>query len=389
VIEHTHGDARAGRLCTSRGEVATPVFMPVGTQGTVKAMEQRELNTAGAGIILGNTYHLYLRPGPALIEKAGGLHAFIHWDGHLLTDSGGYQVFSLANLRGISEEGVVFKSHLDGSAHLFTAENVVDFQRSFGSDIMMVLDECPPYPCEESYALQSNALTVRWASRCRERLEQTAPQYGHDQSLFGIVQGSVYPAIRESSARELVAMNFDGYAIGGLSVGEPAEEMYRMVQICTEILPAEKPRYLMGVGTPENMLEAIGRGVDMFDCVMPTRNARNALVFTSVGKLNLRNACHAEAFSPLDDQCGCYTCRNFSRAYLRHLFKSGEILGLQLATIHNVTYYCTLMRSAREAITGQRFQEWKASILAAIAPAEKASETDLESTITNRENQNP
>ena len=346
--------------------------MPVGTQGSVKAIEQRELVSEDARIILGNTYHLYLRPGTKLIETAGGLHRFMGWDRHLLTDSGGYQVFSLAGLRGISEEGVQFRSHIDGSAHLFTPERVIDFQRSLGSDIMMVLDECAPHPCDEEYAERSNALTLRWAERSRVRLEQTVPLYGHEQSLFGIVQGSVYPSIRENSSRALGALDFPGYAIGGLSVGEPVDQMYRMVEICTDILPLEKPRYLMGVGTPENLLEGIERGVDMFDCVMPTRNARNAVVFTSRGRLNMRNARHADDFSPVDPACSCYTCRTFSRAYLRHLFKAGEILALQLATIHNIAYYLSLLRAAREAIAGGTFPAWKQSVLSAVAVEEAA-----------------
>lgn len=366
-LEHTDGNARAGRITTSRGEIPTPVFMPVGTQGTVKAMEQRELQALDARIILGNTYHLYLRPGTDLIEKAGGLHKFIGWDRHMLTDSGGYQVFSLSDLRGIEEEGVHFKSHLDGSKHLFSPERVVGFQRSLGSDIMMVLDECTPFPCEEEYAARSNAMTLRWAARCREAFEKSTPLYGHEQALFAIVQGSTFPAIREASARALTAMDFPGYAIGGLSVGEPADAMYRMVECCTGILPAAKPRYLMGVGTPENILEGIDRGIDMFDCVMPTRNARNALVYTWNGKLNLRNSVNADDFGPIDRQCDCYACRTFTRAYMRHLFKAGEILALQLATIHNVTFYITLVRRAREAILRGNFAAWKAETLASIA----------------------
>ncbi len=372
TLEHTDGRARAGRIVTSRGEILTPVFMPVGTQGTVKAMEQRELAALDARIILGNTYHLYLRPGTGLIENAGGLHAFIGWDRHLLTDSGGYQVFSLSDLRGITHDGVQFKSHLDGSLHSFTPERVVDFQRCFGSDIMMVLDECPPYPCGEEYAARSNEITMRWAARCRERSAATNPKYGHDQALFAIVQGSVFPEIRERSARTLAAMDFEGYAIGGLSVGEPVQEMYRMVELCTDVLPGTKPRYLMGVGTPENILESIERGVDMFDCVLPTRNARNAVVFTSQGRINLRNARHAADFSPVDPLCDCYTCTKFTRAYLRHLFKAGEILALQLATMHNITFYVRLLTQARAAIAGGTFGAWKAETLAGMQPAEIA-----------------
>jgi queuine tRNA-ribosyltransferase len=366
-LEHTDGLARAGSIQTDHGEIPTPIFMPVGTQGAVKAVEPRELEELGARIILGNTYHLYLRPGNGLIERAGGLHGLIGWRRPILTDSGGYQVFSLSELRGIEEEGVTFKSHLDGSTHKFSPERVVEIQRVLGSDIMMVLDECTPYPCTEDYALRSNALTLRWAGRCQERMAQTSPSYGTNQSLFAIVQGSTYPAIREESARALVAMDFEGYAIGGLSVGEPAELMYEITGLCTAILPASRPRYLMGVGTPANIIEAIARGVDMFDCVMPTRNARNAVLFTSRGKLNMRNAVHTADLGPVDPDCTCYTCRSFSRAYLRHLFKSGEILALQLASLHNLTFYLHLARSAREAIAEHRFAAWKDSMLAALS----------------------
>ncbi len=347
--------------------------MPVGTQGSVKAIEQRELEEVGAPIILGNAYHLYLRPGTALIEKAGGLHAFIGWQRPILTDSGGYQVFSLSDLRRIGDNGVEFRSHLDGSRHVFTPEKAVDIQRSLGSDVMMVLDECAPYPTDERYAADSHALTLRWAERCRERAEQTSPLYGRSQSLFGIVQGSTYPALREQSAAGLVGMNFEGYAIGGLSVGEPEDVMYAMTGICTEILPADKPRYLMGVGTPRNILESIERGVDMFDCVLPTRNGRNAVLFTRNGKLNMRNAAHTNDFRPVDAECTCYACRNFTRAYIRHLFKAGEILALQLATLHNLTFYLWLVAAAREAICTGRFAAWKSTMLATLAavPAEE------------------
>jgi queuine tRNA-ribosyltransferase len=357
-IVQTDGNARAGVLGTGRGEIPTPVFMPVGTQGSVKAVEQRELEELGAPIILGNAYHLYLRPGTTLIEKAGGLHRFIGWPGPILTDSGGYQVFSLTALRRIGEEGVLFRSHIDGSEHSFTPEGVIDIERSLGSDIMMVLDECAPFPCDEAYARRSSDMTLRWAGRCRTRKEQTLPRYGVDQSLFGIVQGGTFEGIREESARGLVGMDFDGYAIGGLSVGEPEETMYRMTEVCTGILPADRPRYLMGVGTPRNMLEAIARGVDMFDCVLPTRNGRNAVLFTRNGRLNMRNAVHAGDFRPVDPKCTCYGCRNFTRAYLRHLFKAGEILALQIASIHNLTFYLWLLSKAREAILGRSFAAW-------------------------------
>lgn len=367
TLQHTDQTARAGLLHTDRGDVQTPVFMPVGTQGSVKAMEPRELREVGARIILGNTYHLYLRPGVELIRRAGGLHGFNGWAGPILTDSGGYQVFSLSDLRGIDPEGVSFKSHHDGSVHRFTPESVVEIQRSLGSDIMMVLDECPPYPCDQEYAERSNALTVKWAARCRERFDATAPLYGARQSLFAIVQGSVYPAIRERSARSLVGLGFDGYAIGGLSVGEPAREMYAMTELCTGLLPPEKPRYLMGVGTPENLIESIDRGIDMFDCVLPTRNGRNAMVFTRQGRLNLRNARFTEDLAPLDSGCHCYTCSHFSRAYLRHLFKAREILGLQLVTIHNLSFYLWLMGAAREAILEGRYRSWKETVLQELA----------------------
>ncbi|HTR98712.1 MAG TPA: tRNA guanosine(34) transglycosylase Tgt [Bacteroidota bacterium] len=367
TVEQRDGDARAGVLRTDRGDIPTPVFMPVGTQGAVKAVEVRELEEIGAAVILGNAYHLYLRPGTALIEKAGGLHRFNGWGRPILTDSGGYQVFSLSALRRISEEGVRFRSHIDGSAHLFTPEGVVDIQRSLGSDIMMVLDECTPYPCDEAYAAESNAMTLRWAARARERLAGTAPLYGREQALFGIVQGSTYAGLREASARALAAMEFDGYAIGGLAVGEPEEEMYRITGLCTAILPEGKPRYLMGVGTPRNMLEAIERGIDMFDCVLPTRNGRNAVLFTRHGKLNMRNAAHAEDFTPPDASCPCYACRNFTRAYIRHLFRAGEILALQLATIHNLTFYIRMVAEARGAILAGRFAAWKASTLNALS----------------------
>ncbi len=348
---------------TGRGEIPTPIFMPVGTQGAVKAIEHRELRELGARIILGNTYHLYLRPGAGLIERAGGLHRFMNWTSPVLTDSGGYQVFSLSDLRGIHKDGVEFKSHLDGSLHNFTPEKVVDIQRALGSDIMMVLDECAPFPCTEEYAVASNEMTLRWAERSKARFEETHPAYGVEQALFGILQGSVYPRIRERSACRLTEIGFDGYAIGGLSVGEPAEQMYAMVDVCTEMLPKEKPRYLMGVGTPENILEAIDRGIDMFDCVLPTRNARNAVVFTAHGRLNLRNAKHADDFSAVDPECSCYGCRNFTRAYLRHLFKAGEILALQCATMHNLTFYLWLVRTARQAILEDRFTAWKLEIM--------------------------
>jgi queuine tRNA-ribosyltransferase len=368
-LEHTNGNARAGVIKTDRGEIQTPIFMPVGTQGSVKAVEHRELLELGAEIVLGNTYHLYLRPGIELLLKAGGLHKFINWDKPILTDSGGYQVFSLTDLRGIDDDGVTFKSHHDGSMHKFTPERVVDIERALGSDIMMVLDECTPYPCDEDYARASNEMTLRWAARCKRQFERTQPLYEFRQSLFAIVQGSTYPGIRELSATTLVEMDFEGYAIGGLSVGEPDVDMYRMTELCTAILPASKPRYLMGVGTPENILESIERGIDMFDCVMPTRNGRNGLLFTRNGKMNLKNAQYTDDFRPVDEECGCYCCRNFSRAYLRHLIRSKEILALQLASIHNLTFYLWLVTSAREAIIAGRFVSWKSEQMKKLSTA--------------------
>jgi queuine tRNA-ribosyltransferase len=376
TLEHTDGLARAGTITTDHGTIPTPIFMPVGTQGTVKAVEPRELEEIGARIILGNTYHLYLRPGCDVMEQAGGLHQFSAWNRPILTDSGGYQVFSLSDLRGIDEDGVVFNSHIDGSSHRFTPEGVIDIQRSLGSDIMMVLDECAPSSCDEAYASKSHQLTLRWAERCRKRFQSTTPRYGHDQALFGIVQGSVFAHLREASARNLVEMEFDGYAIGGLSVGEPADVMYRMTGICTAILPGTKPRYLMGVGTPENILESIERGVDMFDCVMPTRNGRNAMVFTRHGRMNLRNARYATDFTAIDEECTCYACRTFTRAYLRHLTKAREILALQLASIHNLAFYLWLVRAAHEAICAGRFGEWKTGMLRMLASELDDNSTD-------------
>lgn len=349
---------RRGRLTTDHGVIETPIFMPVGTVGSVKAVQQRELiDDIAAQIILGNTYHLYLRPGTDVLEAAGGLHSFIGWDLPILTDSGGYQVFSLAERRKIEESGVEFKSHIDGSRHVFTPEGVVDIQRKIGSDIMMVLDECPPGTADEAYARNSNELTMRWAARCQKRHAETEPLYGHHQSLFAIVQGVIYPEIRRESASRLVDMDFEGYAIGGLSVGEEAEDMYAMVEVCNEILPIHKPRYLMGVGTPANLIENIARGVDMFDCVMPTRNARNGMLFTTEGIINIRNARWKEDFSPLDPGLDGYVSRT-SKSYMRHLHTAGELLGLQLASIHNLTFYLWLMEQARTAIDEDRFPEW-------------------------------
>jgi queuine tRNA-ribosyltransferase len=375
---HTEHNARTGFLETDHGIIETPTFMPVGTQGTVKAIEQRELEEIGAQIILGNTYHLYLRPGMEILRAANGLHKFMNWRKPILTDSGGFQVFSLSELRKLSKEGVRFQSHIDGSYHFFTPENVVDIQRTIGSDIMMMLDECTPFPSTFDEAKQSNELTMRWAKRGRTQFLTTDEVYEHSQAQFAIVQGSIYPELREVSAKQLIELDCEGYAIGGLAVGEPAETMYEMVEVCNEILPTNKPRYLMGVGTPENLLEAIERGVDMFDCVLPTRNGRNANVFTRFGKINFRNAEYKNNFTPIDDECECYTCRNFTRAYLRHLFMTKEILGLQLATIHNLFFYQWLMKETRNAIRAQRFSEWKKEMLVSLS---SSKETDFR--ITN------
>ncbi len=355
--------ARAGWLHTDHGDIPTPIFMPVGTQGTVKTLSPRELEEVNASIILGNTYHLYMRPGHHLIRQMGGLHKFISWPHAILTDSGGFQVFSLKELRKIDEEGIVFQSHLDGSRHKFTPQLVLEIQQYLGSDIMMVLDECTPYPAERDYALKSNELTIKWAGEARNIYANWQPLYGHRQFLFGIVQGSVYKDIREMSARALIEMDFPGYAIGGLAVGEPKETMFGITDFCTDILPQNKPRYLMGVGMPDDILNAIERGVDMFDCVIPTRNARNGTVFTSQGKMVLKAARFKADPKPIDPNCSCYTCQNFSRAYLRHLYNANEILGLKLATLHNVHFYLNLVTQARQAILENRFKTWKEETL--------------------------
>ncbi len=351
--------------------------MPVGTQGTVKALQQRELHEIGADIILGNTYHLYLRPGTTVLQEAGGLHRFISWPKPILTDSGGYQVFSLNDLRTVHEEGVTFRSHLDGSTHVFTPERVVRIQREVGSDIMMVLDECTPFPCTVEYARQSSDLTTRWAQRSREEFDRTEPLYGTRQAIFGIVQGSVFQELREKSARSLLPFEFDGYALGGLAVGEPVETMYAITETTEQFLPQNKPRYLMGVGTPENLLESIARGMDMFDCVLPTRNGRNANVFTRNGQLNLRNAAYKTDVSPIDSECSCYACRTYSRAYLRHLFMAKEILALQIASLHNLAVYLWLMRETRRAIVEQRFTAWKEQMLERLRTNALASEESI------------
>lgn len=352
--------ARAGVLHTGHGKIETPIFMPVGTAGTVKAVHQRELSDdIQAQIILGNTYHLYLKPGVELLEKAGGLHRFNGWRQPILTDSGGYQVYSLAENRKITEDGVTFKSHIDGSRHYFTPETVMDIQRSIGADIIMAFDECTPYPCEYSYAKNSMLLTHQWLKRCVKRMTETSPKYEYEQALFSIVQGSVYKDLREQSAEFIASQNQQGNAIGGLSVGEPHEDMYAMTSLVCNILPADKPRYLMGVGTPENILECIALGVDMFDCVMPTRNARNGMLFTSEGIINIRNEKWKDDLSPIDQTLGGYASTFYSKAYLRHLIMSKEILGAQIATLQNLTFYLWLVKSARVQIENGTFASWK------------------------------
>ncbi len=366
TLQHTDigTQARAGIISTGHGDIPTPVFMPVGTAGTVKAVHQRELKEdVRARIILANTYHLYLRPGTDIIAKAGGLHRFINWNGPILTDSGGYQVFSLAENRKLTEEGAVFSSHIDGSKHQFTPENIVDIQRLIGADIMMAFDECAPYPCDRRYALDSVKLTHRWLKRGFEQYSQTDALYGYSQAFFPIVQGSVYPDLRRESASEVIQYDAQGYAIGGLSVGEPENLMYEMVDIVTGILPADKPRYLMGVGTPVNILEAISRGIDMFDCVIPTRNGRNGMLFTRKGIINIRNQKWKDDFTPVDEDGIIFADTQYSKAYLRHLVISGEILGAQIATLHNLSFFLWLVEEARKKITEGIFGPWKKQIL--------------------------
>ncbi|MEB2297801.1 MAG: tRNA guanosine(34) transglycosylase Tgt, partial [Ignavibacteria bacterium] len=346
---------------------------------TVKAVNQDYLEKdINAQIILSNTYHLYLRPGTEVLEKAGGLHKFMNWRKPILTDSGGYQVYSLSSLRKLKEDGVEFRSHLDGSTHFFSPEKVIKIQRSIGSDIMMVLDECTPYPCDYEYAKKSTELTSKWAILNKEAFENTKPLYDHNQFLFGIIQGSVYEDLRESSAKDLLQNNFDGYAIGGLAVGEPTEMMYDITNFTTDFMPEDKPRYLMGVGRPENILESIDRGIDMFDCVMPTRNARHGVLFTNSGVLTLTNAKFKDDFEKVDENCNCYTCQNYSRAYLRHLFNSGELLALQLASIHNLHFYISMMSEARKRILEGSFKEWKNKTMKKISIKNNLRENGME-----------
>lgn len=345
--------ARLGQLKTSHGVFETPIFMPVGTQATVKAMTPEMLSDMGAGIILSNTYHLYLRPGADLVEKAGGLHQFMNWKSGILTDSGGFQVFSLQGLRKISDEGVVFQSHIDGSRHFLSPEIVMDVEQKLGADIAMCFDECAPYPCSYEEAERAVSRTTLWARRCREYHRRP------DQALFGIIQGNVFPDLRERSIKEITALDFPGYAIGGLSVGEPKEEMYRILDLTDELMPADKVRYLMGVGAPEDLVEGVRRGVDMFDCVLPTRIARHGTAFTRKGKVVVRNAAYAEDFTPLDPDCDCQVCRNYSRAYIRHLIKAEEILAHILLTYHNLYFLIKLMKDIREAIGKNQFTEFR------------------------------
>ena len=352
--------ARAGKLTTDHGEILTPIFMPVGTAGTVKGVHQRELDEdIKAQIILGNTYHLYLRPGLDIIKAAGGLHGFNGWDKPLLTDSGGYQVFSLKEMRKITEEGAKFSSHIDGSKHMFSPESVMDIQRVIGADIIMAFDECTPYPCDKTYAENSMHLTHRWLKRCLKRFDETEPIYGHSQALFPIVQGSVYTDLRKQSAEFIASQNREGNAIGGLSVGEAAEDMYAMLEVVNDILPKDKPRYLMGVGTPENILEGIALGTDMFDCVMPTRNARNGMLFTTEGIINIKNKRWEDDFSSIDPNLDCYASKFYTKAYLQHLVKCKEMLGSQIASVHNLAFYMWLVKQAREHILAGDFSEWK------------------------------
>jgi len=360
--------ARAGELVTDHGKIQTPIFMPVGTAGTVKAITQQDLKTdVKAQIILGNTYHLYLRPGLDILKEAGGLHKFNHWDRPILTDSGGYQVYSLSANRKIEEEGVHFRSHIDGSRHFFTPEHVMDIQRCIGADIIMAFDECTPYPCDYSYAQDSMEMTHRWLKRCISRLSETQEHYDYKQTLFPIVQGSVYRDLRTRSAEFIAEQGADGNAIGGLSVGEPHDEMYEMTDLVCSILPEDKPRYLMGVGTPSNILECIALGVDMFDCVMPTRNARNGQLFTSEGVINIKNKKWENDFSEIDPNGTSYVDQYYSKAYLRHLFAANELLGLQIATAHNLSFYLWLVGEARAKIIDGSFKEWKDKMVLKLA----------------------
>jgi len=360
----THSEARAGVIETDHGYIETPIFMPVGTVGSVKAVTQQDLTQhIDARIILGNTYHLFLRPGIEIIQQAGGLHQFMHWDRPMLTDSGGYQVYSLANNRKLTEEGVTFSNHIDGSKHLFTPEGVVDIQRAIGADIMMVLDECPAYPSDYQYARASMEMTHRWAERCKNHYHEQASLYGYSQALFPIIQGSTYKDLRIASTEFIASLDLPGNAIGGLSVGEPADVMYELTEVSCQILPSEKPRYLMGVGTPINLLECIALGVDMFDCVLPTRNARHGMIFTRRGIINIKNEKYKDDFSPIDPESDLLYDQYYSRAYLRHLFKAQEYLGLQIASVHNLHFFLWLVKTARKHILSNTFFSWKSRMV--------------------------
>ena len=366
VLQHTDAGskARAGQITTDHGTIETPIFMPVGTLGSVKGVHQHELKEdIQAQIILGNTYHLYLRPGLDVLRQAGGLHRFNGFDRPMLTDSGGFQVFSLAGIRKLSEKGCEFRSHIDGSKHFFTPEGVMDIERTIGADIMMAFDECPPGTASYDYAAKSLKLTHGWLERCVKRYNETEPLYGYHQTLFPIVQGCVYPELRRESAHFAANLDAEGYAIGGLAVGEPAEQMYEMIEVVNEILPTDRPRYLMGVGTPVNILETIERGVDMFDCVMPTRNGRNAMLFTAQGIMNMRNAKWATDFSPVDADAHSFVDTQYTKAYLHHLFKAKELLAMQIASIHNLAFYLWLVREARRQILADKFAAWKAQMI--------------------------
>lgn len=366
LVEHSdkNSNARAGVISTAHGDIKTPIFMPVGTQATVKGVFTRDLTDCiKAQIILGNTYHLYLRPGVDTLKKAGGLHKFSSWNRPILTDSGGFQVFSLSGIRKLNENGCEFRSHIDGSKHFFTPEKVIDIERAIGADIIMAFDECAPGTSDYSYARKSLDITKRWLERCFERFNSTEAYYGYEQSLFPIVQGCVYEDLRKESAKDVLQYKADGYAIGGLAVGEPTDVMYRMIEVVNSVLPLDRPRYLMGVGTPANILEGIERGVDMFDCVMPTRNGRNAMLFTSEGIINIRNQKWENDFSPIDSTGACYVGKFYSKAYLHHLFKAKELLALQIASMQNLAFYLWLVDSAREHILSDDYVEWKTSIL--------------------------
>ncbi len=370
TLQHqaVNSEARAGSLQTDHGKIETPIFMPVGTAGSVKGIHVKDLKEdIRAQIILGNTYHLYLRPGMDIIEQAGGLHKFNGWDGPILTDSGGYQVFSLGDIRKLTEEGARFQSHIDGSKHLFTPESVIDIQRKIGADIIMAFDECTPGDADYDYAKKSLELTQRWLERCVNQMEKTQPLYGHNQSLFPIVQGNVYPDLRERAAKHVTSIPSDGYAIGGLSVGEPEADMYAMIEVVNPILPKDKPRYLMGVGTPVNILEAIDRGIDMFDCVMPTRNGRNGMLFTSQGIINIKNKKWSDDFSPVDPEGSSYVDTHYTKAFLRHLIISNEMLGAQIASQHNLAFYLWLVQEARKQIIADTFKAWKEEMVVKLA----------------------